>query len=329
MTMPRITVAMSVYNTAPYLALSIESILAQSLADFEFLIVDDGSSDGSGKIIDDFAARDPRIRPIHQPNRGLVFSLNRMIGEARAPVIARMDADDIALPHRFERQLAFLDANPDHGVVGAWAACIDEKGDPRPESCPDHPTSHEAFLEKLETGPLLCHPAVMMRSDVVRAAGGYHRAYRHCEDYDLWLRLSERTRICSLAERLILYRHSDSQVSSRHVVAQQIGAAIAWEAHKERLAGRRDPTEHLDELPPIEQLDALFGRDGVSRAVRSKVAPGLVYSPVAMRGAGFDMLMEHVNEGGSRDGLWRTAARLVRIGEAKRALRLAAALASR
>jgi GT2 family glycosyltransferase len=329
MSSPRISVAMSVYNTAPYLALAIESILGQSEPDFEFLIVNDGSTDGSGAIIDSFAAADARIRPIHQENRGLVASLNRLVEEARAPIVARMDADDIALPERFARQLAFLEANPDHGVVGAWAACIDEKGAPRPEACPDHPTSHEAFLEKLETGPLLCHPAVMMRREVVRAAGGYHRAYRHCEDYDLWLRLSERTKICSLPERLILYRHSDTQVSSRHVVAQQTGAAIAWEAHRERLAGRPDPTEHLEILPPIEELDRLFGREGVSRAVRSKVAPGIVYSPIALRGEGFDMLIDHVNEGGAKDGLWRTAARLLTIGEPTRALRLAAALASR
>ena len=326
MSMPRISVAMSVYNNAPYLALAIESILAQTFGDFEFLIVNDGSTDGSGEIIDRYARDDARIRPLHQENRGLIASLNRMLEESRAPIIARMDGDDIALPTRFERQISYLDSNPGCGVVGTWATCIDETGAVRQEICPDHPTTHEAFLGKLETGPLLCHPSVMMRRQIVRGAGGYHAAYRHCEDYDLWLRLSERTKICSLPERLLLYRHSDSQVSTRHIVAQHVGAAVAYIAHCERMAGRPDPTDRLDQLPPVGQLDALFGREGIDRAVRSKVAPGLVYSEVALRGEGYDMLMEHVREGGDKKGLWRTVARLVRMGEPRRAMSLASAL---
>ena len=111
MTIPRISVVMSVYNNAPYLAHAIESILTQTLTDFEFLIVNDGSTDGSGDIIDRLAAEDARIKPMHQANAGLIVSLNRMIKEARAPLIARMDGDDVALPERFERQVAFLDAN--------------------------------------------------------------------------------------------------------------------------------------------------------------------------------------------------------------------------
>jgi glycosyltransferase involved in cell wall biosynthesis len=116
---------MSVYNNAAHLPAAIESILAQSFGDFEFLIVNDGSSDESGDIIDRYAAGDRRIRAFHQPNLGLIASLNRMLAEARAPLIARMDDDDIALPARFERQLAFLAAHPDHGVVGTWSRCID------------------------------------------------------------------------------------------------------------------------------------------------------------------------------------------------------------
>lgn len=320
---------MSVFNAGRHLRPAIESVLAQSFACFEFLIVDDGSSDGSGALLDEFAARDPRIRVLHQENRGLVASLNRLLDEARAPLVARMDGDDIALPGRFERQLAFLHAHPDHGVVGTWASCIDEQGAPWREGCRDQPTSHEALVQQLESGPHLCHPSVMMRRELVLAAGGYRAAYAHCEDYDLWLRLSERTRLCSIPERLLLYRHSAGQVSSRHIVAQAIGTAIAWAAHEERAAGRPDPTEGLVALPPIDELDALFGRPGVARSVRGKAARKLVYSPVALRSTGFDMLLEHLREGGEPDGLWRTAGRLIKFGEPARALRLAAALATR
>lgn len=329
MSPPKISVAMSVYNNDAFVPQAIESILAQSFGDFEFLIVNDGSTDDSGNIIDSYAARDQRIRAIHQPNRGLVFSLNRMIEEARAPLIARMDGDDIALPERFERQLAFLDANEDHGVVGTWTRGIEEDGHFRPLSGPDHPTSHAEFVRALRTGPLLCHSSVIMRRDLVREADGYRPAFRHCEDYDLWLRLSERTRITNLPERLILYRRYENQVSSRHIVAQQIGAAVAWEAHCERLAGRPDPTNGLETLPPVDELDRFFGRPGISRRVRERVAREVAYSPSALVSEGYDLLLDHVKEdGGSAAGLWRTTLRLLKMGEPKRALRLAAALAA-
>lgn len=324
---PRLSVAMAVYNNAPFLAEAIESILAQTIGDFEFLIVNDGSTDGSGAIIDAYAARDNRIRAIHQSNCGLVASLNHMVEEARAPLIARMDGDDISLPTRFERQLAFLHANPDYGVVGTSTHDIDEQGRLSP-NVDFHPLDHEAFLAALETGPWLCHPSVIMRRDVVRAAGGYRAAFRHCEDYDLWLRLSERTKLCTLPDRLFHYRRSPGQVSSAHVLEQLTGAAIAYAAHCEREAGRPDPTEGMDHLPPIDRLDAMFGREGVSRAVRAKVAPNIVWSARALRGDGFLLLLAHIEEGGDRAGLWRTALRLVKLGEPRRAARLALALAA-
>ena len=327
MTTPRISVAMSVYNNAPYLGAAIESVLAQTLTDFEFLIVDDGSTDGSGDILDAFAARDSRITVLHQPNAGLIASLNRMIAMARAPLIARMDGDDIALPERFARQLAFLDARPDVGVLGTGCTCIDEQG--RPSSYKfDNVTTPAEVLADLKNGPPLCHPSVVMRVDAVRAVGGYHRAYLHCEDYDLWLRLSEHVAMANLPDRLLLYRQSASQVSNRHAYVQKIGAAVAWEAHVERMAGRPDPTEALDELPPMRDLDALFGREGVFEAVREKVVLGSVYTASTLRGAGFDLMLAHIREGGATAGLWRTVARLLTLGEPKRAARLATALAT-
>jgi len=325
MTIPRISVAMSVYNNAPYLGHAVESILAQTMADFEFLIVDDGSTDGSGDIIDRLAAGDSRIKAIHQANAGLIASLNRMIDMARAPIIARMDGDDIALPERFARQLAYMDVNPDIGVLGTGCTCIDEEGRPSSHKF-DNVTTPDDVLADLRNGPPLCHPSVMMRRDAVRAVGGYHRAYQHCEDYDLWLRLSEHVRMANLPERLLLYRQSPSQVSNRHAYLQKIGAAIAWEAHVERLAGRPDPTESLAALPPMEELDSLFGRQGVFAAVREKVALGIVYTPAALRGEGFGQMLDHIREGGATDGLWRTVARLVTLGEPARAAQLASSL---
>jgi glycosyltransferase involved in cell wall biosynthesis len=322
---PRITVALSVHNDAATVAAAIESILAQTFKDFEFLIVNDGSSDQSGAIIDAYAVIDPRIRAIHQPNRGLIASLNRLVAEARGDLIARMDGDDISLPGRFAAQVVFLDAHPDHGVLGTNTNEIDEAD--RITLCTDlHPLDHKAVAAALRRGSPVAHSSVMMRTAVVRAAGGYRAAYRHCEDYDLWLRLSERTRIANLPDRLLLYRRSSGQVSVRHVVEQQTGAAIARLAHRERLAGRRDPTDGLDRLPDLSGLDALFGRSGVAREVRGGLAQTIVYSREALRGGGLDLLIAHVAAGGGRAGLWRTVVRLIVFGDIARALRLAAAL---
>lgn len=329
MPQPAISVAMSVYNGERFLAPAIESILQQTFGDFEFLILDDGSSDATPGIIAEYADRDPRIRPIVRENRGLVASLNQLIEEARAPIVARMDADDVSRPERFAKQVAFLHTHPDYGVVGCWTEDIDENDARYSLKGNDHPTDHTGFVEAIENGwPLICHPAAMFRRNVVLAVGGYHGAFRHCEDYDLWLRLATVTRLASLPERLIRYRHYEDQVSSRHATEQQIGAAIAYLAYRERVAGRPDPTAELERLPPVDALDALFGRDGVSRGVRARVAPSLLYSRAGLRDEGFELICRHVREGGRRDGMWRTVARLLRFGEPLRAARLAATLAA-
>ncbi len=328
MVTPRITVAMSVFNNATYIARAVESILAQSFTDFEFIIVDDGSTDDSVAIVERVAGNDSRVNIQRQANAGLIVSLNRIVDMARAPFIARMDGDDIALPDRFARQIAHLDAHPDLGVLGTGCTCIDEEG--RPSSTKfDNATDADDLVADLINGPPLCHPSVMMRTEVLRAVGGYHRAFKHCEDYDLWLRLSELTRMGNLPDRLLLYRQSATQVSNRHALTQKIGAAIAWEAHVERIAGRRDPTVGLIDLPPIASLDELFGRHGVTKTVREKAALGIVYAPAALRAEGYDLIIEQVHSGGSVRGFWRTVARLLKMGEGWRALRLAQALLAR
>jgi len=325
---PAISVAMSVYNGARFLASAIESVLAQDFADFEFLIVDDGSSDASAAIIDSYAQKDKRIRSTLRENRGLVVSLNELLKQARAPIIARMDADDICRPQRFRRQMQFLTRNPDYGVVGSGIVEIDASGRVYDSKGKDYPDTHEGFLAAIDNGwPLLCHPTAMMRREIVLAVGGYHRAFRHCEDYDLWLRLASSSRIASTPERLLLYRRHDDQVSSRNLIEQLVGAAVSHIAYRERCLGRPDPTVMLERLPCIDALDSLFGRGGHAAEVRACVAPRLLYSQSGLRGEGFDLLCRHLREGGDHTGMWRTVARLVRSKEPVRALRLAATLA--
>jgi glycosyltransferase involved in cell wall biosynthesis len=326
---PALSVAMSVYNNAPYVAAAIESILDQTFTDFEFLIVNDGSTDGSGEIIEGYAARDPRIRAIHQENEGFVASLNRMITQANAPIIARMDGDDICRPERFALQMDFLDKHPDYGVIGSLADAIDANGNPLDSDDPK-PLTNEGLLANLPNGPLMNHNVVLIRRGVLEQVGGYRSFYRHCEDYDLWLRVSQVTRMANLPERLILYRHYPDQVSHRHLVGQVTRAAIAWAAHEERLAGRPDPTGDWTEMPAIEDLDRLFSREGVSRAVRAAAIPRYLYNVDALAGDGYRMLIDHVRETKpiDRSPFWRAVLRLAKGGRPGKAIGLATTLAA-
>ena len=179
---------------------------------------------------------------------------------------------------------------------------------------------HEEFLHNIANGgPLLCHPVVMYRRDIVLAQGGYHAAFKHCEDLDLWLRLASATQMANIPERLIKYRHYLGQVSKRHATEQQVGAAIAYEAWRMRDAGKPDPTADLDKLPPSEELDAFFGEPGLAARVRAAVTNGILHSPIALRDNGFDIIVHHIGEGGSHKGMWRTVARLLKLGEPARA----------
>lgn len=323
---PAITVAMSVYNCSRFLDAAIASVRRQTFGDFEFLILDDGSTDGSADIARRHAAQDPRIRVIARENRGLIASLNELLDLARAPLLARMDADDICRQDRFARQVAFLEAHPDHGVIGTWTEDIDEYDRPFITTAPEHPITSDEVLAVIEQRSPLSHPTVMARCHILRAVGGYHVAYRHCEDYDLWLRLASVTKLANIPERLLSYRHYANQISNRHAFAQQYGAAIAQLAYRERQLDRPDPTEQLDSLPAVETLDAVFGTAGLSRQIRDKVARGAIYSRDAMRGDGFALLIDHVRDGGNGKELWRTVVRLVLFGRPGRALRLAFAL---
>ena len=324
---PKMTVAMAAYNSIPYLAEAIESILAQTFTEFEFLIVNDGSTDGSGALIDAYASKDSRIRALHQDNRGFVASLNRMIDEAQSDWIARMDSDDIALPSRFAVQWDWLQANPDHGVLGTGIQEIDADGRLLDTYRPT-PLTHGEMLGKAPTGPLIHHFSAIMRRDVVLQVAGYHAAFKHCEDYDLWLRLLSVTKLANLPEKLMLYRRHEAQVTESHRAEQLMNAALAYEAFVERQEGRADPTANLDQMPPLEHLNALFGRP-VRNALLNKVAPQLLHSASALEGDGFAMILEGLKTGHRIPGTWRTVLRLAKMGRADRALKLAANLAFR
>jgi len=208
---------MPVYNAEAYLREAMESILGQTFRDFEFLIIDDGSTDGSAALIRSYA--DPRIRFVQNAqNLRLAATLNRGLGLARGEYIARMDADDVSLPERFARQAAFLDAHPAVGIVGVWAWTFGEARFKIP-----HPTGHERIRAKLLFDSALVHPAVMMRRSLLDAHGLRYEALGHFEDYALWQRAARLFPLANLPEYLFRYR----------VTGQSAFFGAAWDAQRE------------------------------------------------------------------------------------------------
>jgi glycosyltransferase involved in cell wall biosynthesis len=195
---------MPVYNTERFVAETTESVLAQTLQDFELIAIDDGSTDRSREILEGFARRDPRVRVVSRPNKGLVATLNEGLALARAPLVARIDADDLCDPRRFEKQVRALSDDPRLVAVGSCSAAIDEDGN----ALGNYPTplSHEEIeKEHLRGHSSIHHPSVMFRTEVVRQLGGY-RELVPCEDFDLWLRLGEVGRLANLPDNLITKR---------------------------------------------------------------------------------------------------------------------------
>ena len=207
------SVLLATYNGRKYLAEAIESIVNQQFRGFEFLLIDDGSTDGSLAVMQRYAAADPRIRLISWANRGLTPSLNEGIRLARAPLIARMDADDVALPTRLEKQVQFLSDHPEVALVGSQVILIDPAG--RPIGAKHGlPLDHAAIDGALvNVGWPLVHPAVMFRRDAVLALGGYCDEFRVNQDHDLFLRIGERHHLANLPDTLLLYRQHFESVS--------------------------------------------------------------------------------------------------------------------
>lgn len=262
MSVPALAVLMPVYNGERFLAEAIESILEQSFAEFEFIVIDDGSRDRSGDIIDRYAQRDRRIRVFRQDNRGLVETLNRGIELARAPLIARMDADDISLPRRFELQLERFRTQPKLAVVGGFVNIVDHTG--RFVRLGGYPIAGEELRRFLLDGAPLAHPTVIMRRNVLAELGGYRRVYQHAEDYDLWLRIhSAGYEIENVPVPVLNYRQHAHSVSLRHARQQRLATLIARLAYRARAAGLPDPTETIDTIDEttIDLFPAVLRRD--------------------------------------------------------------------
>jgi glycosyltransferase involved in cell wall biosynthesis len=206
---PSISVLIPCYNGSKTLGASIGSILSQTYEDFECVLIEDGSPDGgkTRQVIESFAAQDERIRAVfHETNLGLAATLNEGLSLARAPLVARLDQDDDALPQRLGVQAKFMEENPEIWVAGSHVYYRGRRQgvDKRVEM----PVFHDEIVRVLPSYNCLSHPSVILRKNNILSIGGYRAAFKNAEDYDLWLRVSKVGRLANIPEPLIRYRFS-------------------------------------------------------------------------------------------------------------------------
>ena len=254
---PRVTVLMPVYNGEKHVAEAVESILGQTFRDFEFLIIDDGSTDRSAQIIGSFA--DPRIRLLpNETNSGLIFSLNRGMEAARGEYVARMDCDDISLPERLARQVAFLDAHPEIGICGSWFRKFGAVNGKTVRWSTDPDSIRCGLLFDSMVG----HPTVMLRRELTGDSSlCYDPAFKDAEDYDLWVRAAERCELANLGEVLLQYRVHPGQITQRLAVAQRDAAGRVRVRQLRRMG--IEPTEAEMEIHQAISTCICTGVDGL------------------------------------------------------------------
>lgn len=221
MSQPLISVVMASYNHAPFVDETVTSVLGQTLQDFEFIITDDGSTDGTADRI--AAHADPRIQ-LHRfvANRGACTAINNSIRQARAPYIALINSDDSFLPHKLETQLRFMGEHPRVTAIFTRVIAVDHHGTELGEGQHVYPqifdqpnrTRHEWLRTFFLSGNCLCHPSLMIRSDAYRRAGLYDERLQQLPDFDMWVRLCRRDEIHVLPERLTRFRVHASNESS-------------------------------------------------------------------------------------------------------------------
>ena len=207
---PRVSVLMPVFNTARYVGRALSSIGTQSFEDIEFIVIDDGSNDGSSMVLERYAAQDSRVRLISRGNRGLIATRNELLQAARGDLIAWMDSDDESLPNRLALQVAAFDKDPHLVCLGSAAQCIDPDGNFLNVEL--YPLTHQQILTDQLNGGAMRFPTTMMRREFALRVGAFREPFKMGEDFDLLLRLSEVGKMENLPDTLYLYRQHVSSV---------------------------------------------------------------------------------------------------------------------
>lgn len=221
--LPRVSVVMSVYNGEKYLREAVDSILDQTFNDFEFIIINDGSTDKTQEILDTY--NDQRIVLVTQDNMGLTKSLNKGISVARGCYIARQDADDVSMPRRLEEQIGFLEKNGTAALIGSEAEIIDEAAVKL--GLMEYPSDNGTIKKEIRRYNCFCHGSVIFKKDSFLAIGGYREFFQTAQDYDLWLRFVERYEASNLKATLYRYRFNSESLTFSKVLLQRRMADIA------------------------------------------------------------------------------------------------------
>jgi GT2 family glycosyltransferase len=245
---PLVSVVMVTRNADRFLVESIESILGQTFRDFEFIIVDFGSTDKTKTIISSYAAKDSRVRLHEVPSCGLAEARNAGCSLARGKYIAIMDADDISVPDRLMLETEFMEEHPRVGVLGGVTECIDATGRTLDLQSHYFPTQDHEIKTALAVCCPFCQPTVLIRREAFILVGGYRAVFAQAEDYDLWLRIAEHFQCANLTQVVLKYRIHPHQVSM-HKRRQQtlcvLAAQVSQSSRQKKLA---DPLDSVEEI---------------------------------------------------------------------------------
>ena len=214
---PKISVIMAVYNGERHLRDAVDSILNQTFKDFEFIIINDGSIDSTQEILELYS--DPRIVLIHQEHMGFTKSLNKGIHLANGKYIARQDADDISMPERLGKQLAFLESYDNVALLGTAAKIIDDKGVYLQTR--KYPCDNLSIQEGIKHYNFFCHGSVMFKRKIFFDLGGYREFFSTAQDYDLWLRFAEKFEVANLSIPLYIHRFNFSSLTYKKIAFQR------------------------------------------------------------------------------------------------------------
>lgn len=229
---PFVSVLLCVYNGETYVNAAIDSVLTQTYTDFEFVIINDGSKDGTPEILEEVAKRDPRVRVVHQKNSGLTRALNTGLALCRGQWIARQDDDDISLPQRLEKQVQYVTAHENVGLLGTACDVIDMDGNILPmQEVPLFTTHHDLCRELQYRNPFV-HTSVMYKRELIQNVGGYLEDYPAAEDYECWLRMANITQMSQLPDKLVQRRISPDMICKLNSRKQRKSVLLAKWHHR-------------------------------------------------------------------------------------------------
>ncbi|HWT81645.1 MAG TPA: glycosyltransferase, partial [Candidatus Methylomirabilis sp.] len=248
---PRVSIIMPVYNEERYVRQAVDSILQQTVSDFEFVILDDGSTDRTLEILQSY--RDPRIRLVTQANSGLTASLNRCLPLVSGQYIARMDGNDISHPDRLESQADFLDSHPQIGLLGAAFLQVNQEG--VAVKVYTYPIADPSIRQALWSDCPFCHSLVMFRRECIDRVGGYRERIGPAEDYDLWFRISERFMLANLPRPLHQVRIAPTGITLSKRFDQIRATLLVRHLAQERQHSGCDSLERLSEAELEGLLD--------------------------------------------------------------------------